>query len=193
MTIYGIDYGNKLAGTTAIVWLDTSVQTIRLSCSQKGKDADEFILQSIADVKPVCMFIDAPLSLPGVYSRMADYNDYFFRKADKQLRAMSPMFLGGLTARAMKLKNQLEAQQIQVYETYPAAQAARMGLVGMGYKKQISHLPEVVHIINQHLLPFISDSKIITSWHQVDSLLALLGLLGLQTENIRCLVMTGND
>jgi predicted nuclease with RNAse H fold len=129
----------------------------------------------VSDIKPIYVFIDAPLSLPGVYSRMADYSDYFFRKADKQLQAMSPMFLGGLTARAMKLKNQLAAQQIQVYETYPAAQAAGMGLVEMGYKKQISHLPAVVHIISQHLLPFIPDSNTLTSWHQVDALLALLG------------------
>jgi predicted nuclease with RNAse H fold len=176
MRLCGIDYGNKLAGTTVVAWLDTDAQSVQLLSSQKGKDADEFILQTLTEIQPDYAFIDAPLSLPGVYSNKADCTDYFFRKADKQLQAMSPMFLGGLTARAVKLKKELEAQQIQVYETYPAAHAARLGLVDIGYKKQILHLPAVLLIISQHLTPFFTDdSRVITNWHQIDALLALMG------------------
>jgi predicted nuclease with RNAse H fold len=175
MRLCGIDYGNKLAGTTIIAWLDTAIQSIQLSSSAKGKDADKFIVQSVVDIKPDFVFIDAPLSLPGVYSNKAGCTDYFFRKADKQLQAMSPMFLGGLTARAMKLKKELEVQQIHVYETYPAAQAARLGLPDIGYKKQTSHLPAVIQIVCQHLSPFLIDNRVITNWHQIDALLALTG------------------
>jgi predicted nuclease with RNAse H fold len=176
MTLCGIDYGSKLAGTTVITWLPTASQEVYLESSQKGQDADKFILQTLASIKPEYVFIDAPLSLPGVYSiSTGNYQDYFFRQADKQLQAMSPMFLGGLTARAIKLKRELEAQQIKVYETYPAAQAARMGLPAVHYKKNVSAIPAYMDILKRLLAPLTLDNSAISNWHQVDALLALVG------------------
>jgi predicted nuclease with RNAse H fold len=128
MILCGIDYGSKLAGTTAVAWLDTVTQAIAITCSLKGKDADVFLYDCLVKLNPACVFIDAPLSLPGVYSLGGAYTDHFFRQADKQLQAMSPMFLGGLTARAIKLKKELNAISVPVFETYPAAQAIRLGL-----------------------------------------------------------------
>jgi predicted nuclease with RNAse H fold len=178
MTLCGIDYGSKLAGTTVITWLPTASQEVYLESSQKGQDADKFILRTLASIKPEYVFIDAPLSLPGVYSiSTGNYQDYFFRQADKQLQAMSPMFLGGLTARAIKLKRELVAQQIKVYETYPAAQAARMGLQQIDYKKQLTALPAVVERIKQELQPYRLEVEHMANWHQVEALLALIGAI----------------
>ncbi len=178
MIICGIDYGSKLAGTTVIASLDQERQTIALISSQKGQDADNLILTYAAQVRPKLIFIDAPLSLPGVYANTKGYTDYFFRQADKQLQAMSPMFIGGLTARAMKLKKELEALTIQVYETYPAAQARQMDLLPLGYKKQLTFLNNVLPLIEQELQPaLLVHGNIINNWHQADALLALIGAI----------------
>ncbi|MDO1448829.1 DUF429 domain-containing protein [Rhodocytophaga aerolata] len=174
MIIYGIDYGSKLAGTTVVAWVDTLAKFIHLTSSQKKEDADLFIHTTLLKLKPATVFMDAPLSLPGVYTHLANCHDYFFREADKQLQTMSPMFLGGLTARAIKLKRELEALSIPVYETYPAAQAIRLGLVETGYKKSSVAIPAIVRLLENHMTPFILPNNPLTTWHQVDALLALL-------------------
>ncbi len=176
MTICGIDYGSKLAGTTVIASLVWEAKTINLISSRKGQDADRLILNYASQAKPGLVCIDAPLSLPGVYTKAENYTDYFFRKADRELQAMSPMFFGGLTARAMQLKRDLEALPMQVFETYPAAQARRMYLQEKGYKQQLIYLPDILSTIEQELHPAVlSHACAITNWHQVDALLALIG------------------
>jgi uncharacterized protein len=175
MIICGIDYGSKLAGTTVIAWLDTASRGVQLSGSRRKEDADRFIYEVLVKLRPGAVFIDAPLSLPGVYGKLDGYTDYFFREADKQLQAMSPMFLGGLTARAIKLKKELEAIAVPVYETYPAAQAVRTGLAETGYKKAAVAISDVRQLLKQRLAPFILEPAVVTTWHQVDALLALLG------------------
>lgn len=87
----GIDYGSKLAGTTAICYQEGDALTIIQS--EKKQDADRFINDTVESLKPEQIFIDAPLSLPAAYFGNGD--DYFYRDCDRQLKAMSPMFLGG--------------------------------------------------------------------------------------------------
>lgn len=112
----GIDYGSKLAGTTVLCWEQDG--QLHYQQSEKKKDADQWLIQLIQELSPPEVFIDAPLSLPAAYHGKGE--DFFYRDCDRELRAMSPMFLGGLTARAMKLRHLLSPQQIVFQETYPA-------------------------------------------------------------------------
>jgi predicted nuclease with RNAse H fold len=169
-SIIGIDYGSKLAGTTVIAYQNKK-NIIQFLISEKKKDADKFLINAVAELQPKYIFFDAPLSLPGVYTMPNEYDDYFYRTGDRLLKAMSPMFLGGLTARAMRLKRTFVQQNIEVFETYPAIHAQRFELKNLNYKKQLQYLPDVIQTL-QKLLPFPFDNQQITSWHHVDSLLA---------------------
>lgn len=112
--LMGIDFGAKLAGTTAIAY--NLEKVLHIEQSRKGEDADAWLFQRIQEIHPEVMILDAPLSLPGVYQGQG--SDYFYRQCDRELQAMSPMFLGGLTARAMKLNASLSQRMI---EGYPSA------------------------------------------------------------------------
>jgi len=137
----GIDYGAKLAGTTAICY-EKNKQLILLQ-SEKKKDADKFVQQAVEQWQPTSIFIDA----------------------------MSPMFLGGLTARAIKLTKDFEKADISCYETYPA-QIVKHYLADKteGYKKQQTFLANFCHVLETEL-PF-TFLEAPTNWHQVDSILA---------------------
>ena len=166
--IAGIDYGSKLAGTTAIAFpLDSTIAVVK---SKKKQNADAFIFQWAKENTPTCLFIDAPLSLPGVYHSPEQYEDYFYRKADRQLSAMSPMFLGGLTARAMQLKASLTS--VEFREVYPAGLARLIELDLKRYKKDTAYMPEAI----QALRPVFEGFELPTElpdWHCYDALLAL--------------------
>lgn len=168
----GIDYGSKLAGTTCICFESPSGQVEFLS-STKGQDADHMILGFCASYLPHYLFLDAPLSLPAVYSRgLNGGQEYFYRACDKELKAMSPMFLGGLTARAMKLAADLSTKQIGVFETYPKWQAQRLGLQSAGYKGELSDILGCTEsVLKSDPLPL---SRTPATWHEFDALLALL-------------------
>lgn len=165
---WGIDYGSKLAGTTVIAQYDGG--HVSLLHSQKKQDADAMILALARQTPPDFVLLDAPLSLPGVYRSLPDCTDYFYRAADKVVRGMSPMFLGGLTARAMQLSTQLAP--IPVHETYPALHARAWELKRWHYKKQLMHLPQVIDQVLPRL-PFTLDADAITSWHALDAVMAL--------------------
>lgn len=176
MRLCGVDYGSKLAGTTVVCTLDGPAGGVRFQGSAPKADADAFLLDCLRQSRPALVFLDAPLSLPGVYRGLPGCTDYFYREADRQLAAMSPMFLGGLTARAMQLKAALERDGLPVHETYPAAQARRLNLHPEGYKKDPAAIgPVLGHIGRQHPGLF-SQTQItgVASWHHVDALLALL-------------------
>ena len=170
--IIGIDYGSKLAGTTVIAFLKKD--RVTLLQSEKKKDADRLIREQLALIKePAIVGFDAPLSLPGVYRSVPDCINFHYRQCDRELGAMSPLFLGGLTARAMQLKYQLESDRCSFFETYPAAQAKRLSLEKYGYKKPDAQYKLLSGAIANELhidkLPEFNNS------HQVDALLALLG------------------
>lgn len=177
INIFGIDYGNKLAGTTVISFWSGKV--IEISQVEKGKDADEWILAMAIAKKPESIWLDAPLSLPEAYHK-PEMEDFFYRKADRALKAMSPMFLGGLTARAMRLKKLLEKEGIEVSETFPGYLAREiLALDPKRYKKDTTYLIEAVSKL-QVLLTGVSF-KSPKNWHQFDSLLAFAS--GFRNQN----------
>ncbi len=178
LAIAGIDYGSKMAGTTVLATLGAS-QSVDFFSAEAKKDADAFLLKHFKEQTPQAIFIDAPLSLPGKYRNLPNYEDYFYRRGDRELKAMSPMFLGGLTARAMRLCEQLQAQGHQVREIYPGGLARSLNLGEYHYKKQKSHLPTFLkHLAS--LLPFSFQANEVRTWHHVDALLALYSGLRFQ-------------
>ena len=170
--LMGIDYGSKLAGTTVVCYGSMNAKPTFVSSNPK-QDADAFLLEMIETVKPVLIAIDAPLSLPMVYALPSRGDDFFYREADRKLKAMSPMFLGGLTARAMQFARQCSQKNIPIYETYPAALVRELNL-GQAYdKKSLLALPEFCNQLNL-LLKLEVPLKLIPNWHHADALLAWL-------------------
>jgi predicted nuclease with RNAse H fold len=119
MRVVGIDFGAKMAGTTAICFSENG--KLSFISAKKGVDADSFILHSLKTLRPTVVGIDAPLSLPKAYQTGCSSKDFMYRLADRELSAMSPMFLGGLTARAMAIAAELRATEVTVVEVYPRA------------------------------------------------------------------------
>jgi len=114
----GVDYGSKKAGTTVISWKSPDGMVVMQS--EKNKDADNWLLDIVLEKKIKNLFIDAPLSLPKAFYNPAANADFFYRECDRSTNAMSPMFLGGLTARAIALSNKLKDCQVNTIEVYPA-------------------------------------------------------------------------
>lgn len=174
--LFGIDYGSKLSGNTVIAALEG--KEIFFLDVEKGIDADQFILNACDHFKPAMVFIDAPLSLPGVYGKINGFKDYHFRQADIELKAMSPMFLGGLVARAIELTNELEEMGSEVKETYPRILANDYKLKNKGYKGSRMALKDCTKVVLQRLdEALVVDKDDITSWHHLDALLALVSAL----------------
>ena len=171
MRIAGIDYGARMSGTTVIGLTDESLKVDFFHCPLKI-DADLFIKEILVSKNVEKAFIDAPLSLPGVYTDPDSFENYFFREADLQTKAMSPMFIGGLSARAIKLSKELEQKRIETFEVYPAIWAQRFNLKNLQYKKKKLNIPVVARELDQQL-PFEFIISKVDSWHHVDSLLAL--------------------
>ena len=165
ITHFGVDYGAKMAGTTVVCFQDEG--EIHLLQSAKNQNADQFIVDLCARYKPQKIFIDAPLSLPARILNSQAKGDHFYRECDRLLGAMSPMFLGGLTARAIKLKDGFEEQGIECLETYPAAFVKNIMEAHKAYK---THIPEFLDA----LAPFLPSHPLpdVQNWHQVDGLLA---------------------
>jgi predicted nuclease with RNAse H fold len=169
--ITGIDYGNRFSGTTVICYNHLS-QILFLN-SSKNADADSFIFSEVAQIKPGLIFIDAPLTLPGIYWLGNGYRDYFYRECDKEMQAMSPMFLGGLTARAIKLKHQLTESGFDVFETYPRRMLDVLSLPVDYYKQGKKDLDWILDVfMNETNISL--NKKTIISWHHLDALLAFL-------------------
>ncbi|MFK8056685.1 MAG: hypothetical protein AB8F78_11245 [Saprospiraceae bacterium] len=177
--IVGIDYGSKLAGTTVLAIAFEG--KIRIEQSLKKKDADKFIVDTLSALPPGKVGLDAPLTLPGVYSNSEDYSDYFYRACDRELKAMSPMFLGGLTARAMRLTSQLKKLGWEVGEVYPAALAKALPLSAYA-KTEASSIPEV-HLELTSLLSPLGKLPELLNYHQVDGAVALLAAYRNATES----------
>ncbi|WP_162052381.1 DUF429 domain-containing protein [Pontibacter pamirensis] len=166
----GVDYGAKQSGTTAAAML---VQGhLQVWQSAKGQDADRWLLELVQELQPNVIYLDAPLTLPKVYTQSthSPTSDYFYRQADRELQAMSPMFIGGLTARAIKLRFQLAEKGIAVLETYPSALIRQLLPQLPGYKKSLAALPHFSEAL-QGLLQY-NSIKTPQNWHQLDALLA---------------------
>ncbi len=167
--VVGIDYGSKLAGTTVLALFDTDTKHILLEQSSKKQDADAFVQFILSEYPSNLVGIDAPLSLPGVYRGLEEKHDFHYRTADRQAKAMSPMFLGGLTARAMKLASEIDATIIEVY---PKLGAERHQLQELGYKGDTEAIETCLKAFAKRTeLPV--RELCIENWHQFDALLAL--------------------
>ncbi|MBC5992136.1 DUF429 domain-containing protein [Pontibacter cellulosilyticus] len=166
----GVDYGSKLAGTTAVAFV--SEERLKISQSQRGQNADDWLCQLVNSIQPKVVFIDAPLTLPKVYSQgiYTSDSEYFYRACDREVQAMSPMFIGGLTARALQLRARLSEVGISALETYPSQLAKILFKQLAEYKKSLTALPLFTEAL-QGLLP-ISLYQPPANWHQFDSLLA---------------------
>lgn len=174
--IFGIDYGSKYTGNTVIAILQE--KEIFFLQVDKQVDADEFILNAAKHFSPGYIFIDCPLSLPGIYTKVEGCESYHFRVADKELKAMSPMFLGGMVARAMELTNKLKSLNCTVVETYPKILAHQLKMNGKGYKGSSLGLKDCKRHLDKMLeKDFTLNTNDITSWHHFDALLSLLSAI----------------
>ena len=167
----GIDFGSKLAGTTVIAF--AKKEQIHFLQSKKKQDADQMISTFLEKEKPNRVFIDAPLSLPKVYRKPTDIDDFFYREADRDLKAMSPMFLGGLTARAMRLVAQNQKLiEVEFFEAYPGFLAKCLHLSKLEYKKEAQYLKPLTDQITDYY--DLTLAKMPANWHQFDALLAYI-------------------
>lgn len=170
--IVGIDYGAKMAGTTVIARMYDH-NKVDFFASAKNQDADQFIIDFIKENEDVWLaYLDAPLSLPSVYCNNTKQGNYFYREADQETGAMSPMFLGGLTARAMKLSAGLTSTGVKVVETYPSKLADVLKLKEKEYKKDKREIPALCEALKE-VSGFMFDNDQVETWHHFDSLLCL--------------------
>lgn len=167
--IIGVDLGSQMSGNTVVASAEDDV--VVFLRSMKNKSSDDFLANLIQGFQPQHIFIDAPLSLPGIYSGKPGFDDYFYRKCDRMVRAMSPMFLGGLTARAIKLKDMFP--ETQFHESYPGGLARHMKMDELGYKKSTSNIASVAEALEANSgLKVPENSKL--SWHHIDAFLTLM-------------------
>ncbi len=177
--IFGIDYGSKLAGTSVVARYNAG--EVSLYQSEKKKSADDFILQLLAEYSSTndIIALDAPLSLPRVYSEPEPAKsidgDFHYRACDREVNAMSPLFLGGLTARAMYLNAQLKHKGLRVYEVYPKMVAHKEGLAELyNMRKKEATLKHKVALLLAEKYEF-NLSEFPENLHALDALLALAG------------------
>jgi len=165
MNIIGIDYGSKTAGTTALCYAGDSGFSILQS--KKKEDADAWILAHVNLLRPHLVMLDAPLSLPAAY--VGGGTDFFYRRCDRELKAMSPLFIGGLTARAMQLAHGLRQQGIDVKEVYPRQVQRALFPGNRAYKKSLPAFRKLLQRVCEYTVPPLKN------WHQADAVLAWLG------------------
>lgn len=167
----GVDYGARYAGTTAVVWC--SGDRLQISQSQKKEDVDSWLPALVLELSAKWLFIDAPLSLPSAYRPELQGDDYMYRQCDRELKAMSPMFLGGLTARAMQLASGLASRGVLCMESYPAALAREL-YGGMPWKKKDKVGEEQLAAFAERLLSGtgLQLARPLESPHEADALLA---------------------
>jgi predicted nuclease with RNAse H fold len=164
----GVDYGSKLAGTTVICHYSND----QLYChrSLKKKDADQFILEFVSANSIRTVYLDAPLSLPSALLGKGD--NYFYRAGDKVLGAMSPMFLGGLTARAIALKDKLSKLGVTCHEVYPGGHVREVfGPESYSKKDKTLINPFYQRLKTEIDLPTVDCPD---NWHAIDSMLCWL-------------------
>lgn len=164
--IWGVDFGAKASGNTAVAISDGS--NILIHQVEKGADADKWLKEILESFPPVLVAIDAPLSLPEAWC--GGEGDLFYRKCDLELKAMSPLFLGGLTARAVQFRRVLEEKKIEVIECYPK---------GFVQKILNGNYPEVGEVIDKNLKKIIAGhhlslNQLPVNDHQIDAVLSLI-------------------
>jgi len=165
-THFGIDYGSKLAGTTAICYnLENQLCVIN---SEKKKDSDQFIGAAIDELKPIAIYLDAPLSIPSAFYDKG--SDFHYRACDRLTSAMSPMFLGGLTARAMSLRQ--KHKEYDFHECYPSYFIREVLNAKTHYnKKEGRPNQQIISMIQDHVK---YDLPLLETYHQLDAVICWL-------------------
>ena len=169
--IVGVDYGSKTSGfTCAAIINDVGISVYQAT---KNKDADKWLKDLLEPLKPNVIGIDAPLSIPGALREIDGFTNYHYRKADLEAKAMSPMFLGGLTARAIELAQWLrQTTASKVIEVYPKLTAQELQLDSKRYKKDKAFLPEAKDALASDT-GWNLDGVEVDNWHRFDALMAL--------------------
>lgn len=168
--IAGIDFGAQSAGTTAICYGNIGDELIIVR-SVKKQSADEMIVDFYSSCPSVSLIgIDAPLSVPTGVRGTGD--QFLFRPCDRQLSAMSPMFLGGLTARALKLQHDLnKIRKSEIIEVYPKALVNKVCHPDIrSIYKSKDHLNDFVLAIEYQFN--IKVKQPLKDWHETDAVLA---------------------
>jgi predicted nuclease with RNAse H fold len=184
MTWVGIDFGSQLAGTTVISYLKD--QQICFRQSTKGRSADVFVSEMLNEILPSHVFIDAPLSLPGAY--FGQHDDFMYRACDREVGAMSPMFLGGLTARAIRLKH--EFSHLNFHEAYPSALTDTLKGLKKAYRKKNLQLLQEFETALAKELPFGLCNPL-KNWHMADAVLCWL--VGYRYSRAQCLTYGSHE
>lgn len=169
--ILGVDFGSKRSGFTAAAALVEG--NIHIYQCTKGDDADLWLQDLISRLEPNIVGIDAPLSLPGVYTGLDNCDNYHYRHCDVQAGAMSPMFIGGLTARAMSFSHWLSSNfETKIIEVYPKLGAKRLEL-STSYKKDKDYIGPAQKLVEREFegCGLLNELE---NWHQFDAVLALL-------------------
>jgi predicted nuclease with RNAse H fold len=182
----GIDFGSKHSGLTAVAIFDAGTYIIHQVPIKK--DTDQWLISLLNEPEMQYLIgIDAPLSLPGVYRGLEGFSDYHYRKCDREASAMSPMFIGGLTARAIHIKEKLEEKSHQVIEVYPKQVALRINLNMKRYKKD----PTYINDVHEKIMNLMNiEGPKPENWHQADALLALVAVLNFKNNDPQ---FFGND
>ena len=169
--IAGVDYGSKTSGFTCAAIIHDGA--ISVHQATKNKDADKWLKDLLEPLKPNVIGIDAPLSIPGALREIDGFTNYHYRKADLEAKAMSPMFLGGLTARAIELAHWLrQTTASKVIEVYPKLTAQELQLDSKRYKKDKVFLQEAKDALASDT-GWNLDAVEVDNWHQYDALMAL--------------------
>ncbi|MDQ7041492.1 MAG: DUF429 domain-containing protein [Rhodothermus sp.] len=170
-SLCGLDFGARTAGTTVLAWNGRDGR-LHLRACPRLTDADAWLAQLLLSQPPRLIAIDAPLSLPRAYCHpdSEETPDFFFRTADRLAGAMSPLFLGGLTARAITLAHHLQHRGSTVLETYPRLVVQRR----LPENLQTRYRRDPPESFAHDLLPLLPHpcAEPPTSWHDVDALLA---------------------
>ncbi|MCS6979728.1 MAG: DUF429 domain-containing protein [Flavobacteriales bacterium] len=179
----GLDLGSRFRSTSVLCVLQENGR-FTFFTPPPSTDGHAWIYEKALELKLSRIFIDAPLSLPGIYRNPEKFQDYHFRQADIALSAMSPMFLGGFTASAMQLAARWKTAGLEVMETYPAGLVRMWGLQHVYVKKENKDKKECLSAFILALqecaacteLSFPEDLQwpVLQSWHEADALSCFL-------------------
>lgn len=129
ITVVGVDLAGSPKRPTGVCVLRESRAATSLCFS------DEDIMKAVTDAGAGLAAVDAPLSLPPGRRSIEDREGGHFRPCDLELRKRRipffPVTLGpmrGLTARGIKLKQELEKAGVRVIEIYPGGAQDVWGL-----------------------------------------------------------------
>lgn len=169
--IAGIDFGSKTAGTT-VICVGSNIKNLQFLHAPKKTNADDFIVEQLTLLKPAICFIDAPLSLPMALLQNTGNGDYLYRLCDKQTNALSPLFLGTYTARAIQLKKWLQ-NTIELIETYPSELIKELDLTSYYNKKDKQPSDALINALNHKTNAKFTKADFLTL-HHFDALLCWL-------------------